>query len=87
MDRLQSKFIISDLSPSTVQAVNVHCQSPGEESGYFDGSYIDIYSPFSSSGSPAADEIVDELFSNDSFTSDISKEHLESILDVSTFVW
>ena len=86
-DRLQSNYIISDLSPCTVQAVNVHCQSPGEESGYFDGSYTDIYSPSSSSGSPAADEIVDELFTNDSFISDISNEHLESILDISTFVW
>ena len=85
-DRLDGEYIISDL-PYTTQAVNVPCQSSCEESGYFDCSYTEIYSPSSSSGFSAADDIVDELFSSDSFASDMSNEHLESIIDIHTFVW
>ena len=85
-DHLHSEYIIADQSPCTVQAVNVHSQSSGEESEYFDCSYDDIYSQSSSSGSSAADDIVDELFTSDSFTSEISNEYLESILDIDTFV-
>ena len=87
MDLLHREYIIADQSPCTVKAVNVHCQSSDGESGYFDSSYADVYSPSSSSGSSSADDIVDELFTSDSFTSDISNEHLESILDIDTFVW
>ena len=86
-DLLYREYIIADQSPYTVQAENVHCQSSGDESGYFDCSYADIDSPSSSSGSSTADDIVDELFTSDSFTSDISNEYLESILDIDTFVW
>ena len=85
-DRLHNEYIISDPSTYTIQATNVQSQSPGEESGYFDGSYTDIYSPSSSSGSSAADDIVDELFASDSFISDISDEQLKSIMDFDTFM-
>ena len=84
-DPLRGEYIICD--PSTTQAPNVHCQSSDEESAYFDYSYTDIYSPSSSSGSSAADDIVDELFTGDSFTSEISNEHLHSIMDFDTFAW
>ena len=71
--------------PSTIQAPYVHCQNSDEESGYSDCSYADVHSPSSSSGSSAADDIVDELFTSDSFTSEISNEYLESIMDFDTF--
>ena len=86
-DCLHSEYLISDRSPGPILSTNVHNQSSGEESGYFDCLYDDIYSPYSSSGSSAADDIVDELFSSDSFASDISKEHLASFIDIDTFVW
>ena len=86
-DPLHGEYIISDPSTYTIQEANVHCQSPGEESGYFDGSYVDVDSPCSSLGSSVADDIVDELFTSDSFTSDISNELLESRMDFDTCVW
>ena len=86
-DLFHHEYIIADQSPGTVKVANIHCQSSDGESGYFDSSYADIYSPSSNSGSSAADDIVDELFTSDSFTSDKSNEHLESILDIDTFVW
>ena len=86
-DCLHNEYLISDRSPGPVLATNVYCQSSGEESGYFDSSYADIYSPSSSSGSSAADDIMDELFSSDSFASDISNEHLSSLIDIDIFVW
>ena len=86
-DCLHSEYPISDRSPGPVLATSVYCQSSGEESGYFDGSYADISSPSSSSGSSTADDIVDELFSSDSFASDISNDHLASLIDIDAFVW
>ena len=84
-DPLHGEYIICD--PYTTQMPNVHCQNSDQESGYFDCSYADIYSPSSSSGSSAADDIVDELFTSDSFNSETSYEHLESTMDFDTFVW
>ena len=84
-DPLHGEYIICD--PYTTQTPNVHCQNSDEESGYFDCSYADICSPSSSSGSSAADDIVDELFTSDSFNSETSYEHLESTMDFDTFVW
>ena len=82
-----SEYIYSDLSPCTTQAPNVHCRSSAEESGYFDCSYVDTGSPSSSSRSSVADDIVNELFTSDSFASDLSNEHLESILDFDIWIW